>query len=73
MKTKILKIMEKGEVGNRWCFTIKNCINELSEAGRRGQKHISVVFDNEEEGASIRCYDRFIDYYNGGMIKDGFI
>ena len=73
MKDKILNLIEKSNVGDRWCFMIRDCINELSEAGRKGQKNICIVFDNEEEGAKMRCYDRFIDYYNGGMIKDGFI
>mgnify|MGYP001567241210 CR=1 FL=1 len=67
-KNKILEFIEKEPIGDRWCLTIKNCMKEENKF-----KHVSIVYDDNEDGARERLYNEFIEKYGKGLIKDGFI
>lgn len=72
-KEEITGLMEKEKIGNRWCMTIKDCIDKESDKGQKGYRHVSIVYDDNEEGARRRCYEEFVYNYTNEMIKEGII
>lgn len=59
-KEKVLNLMVREPIANRWVVTVKDCINPNSVLGKKGQKHISIVFDDNELGARERCYKELV-------------